>query len=69
MKLNAKKVFASAEEQPEFIKESHIKHVEMLGITELDTKYRKSNKNVRDVDTVNKHLTDAILAQDDTYYL
>lgn len=42
--------------------ESHITNSEMLGIPELDTKYHKRNKNVRDVETVNKHLDDARLA-------
>lgn len=39
-----------------------ITHSEMLGITETDTKYRKCNKNVGDIDTVNQHLPDARLA-------
>lgn len=34
----------------------------MLVITESDTKYHKRHKNVRNVDTVKKHLTDAKLA-------
>lgn len=34
----------------------------MLGITEWDTKHRKGDKNVRDVERVNNHLADARIA-------
>lgn len=62
MNLNAKQAVASADEHPEFITESHIRHVEMLVITESDTKYQKRDKNVHDFSKVNNHLTNARLA-------
>lgn len=34
----------------------------MIGMTESHTKYHKRDKNVRYIDTVNKHLGDARLA-------
>lgn len=62
MKLKAKQVVASAEEHRKFITESHITHGEMLGITKLDTKYRKRDKTLRYVDNVKKKPTEARLA-------
>lgn len=54
VKLHAQQVLASADEHPKFITESHITDGEILHINESDTKYQKSDKNVRDVDKVNK---------------
>lgn len=62
VKLNAQQVFATAEDRPDIITESNITHPAMLGITESDTKYRKRDKNIRDIDTVNQNLADERLA-------
>lgn len=61
MKINARLVVTSVNKHTECITESHITHGKMLGITELDRKYRKRDKNDRDVETVNKHLVNARL--------
>lgn len=62
MKLNGKQVVANTVEHREFIAESHIMHGKMLGITKSHTKYGNKDHNFRDLDAVNKHLTNAILA-------
>lgn len=51
---------ATAEDHPDIIAESNIMHDEMLRMT--TTTYTKRDKNVRDVDTVNKQLADARIA-------
>lgn len=37
-------------------------HAEMLGISDSDTKYRKRDKNVHNIDIVNEHLADTRLS-------
>lgn len=59
VKLNVRQVVSIAYYHPDIITKSNITHAEMLGIT--TTTYTKRDKNVRDVETVNKHLADARL--------
>lgn len=66
VKLNAKLIVAGADDHPEFLTQSHITSSVMLGITETDNKDLKCYKNVRDVDKVNKHLSNARLAAEAT---
>lgn len=51
-------VLAAAAAHPENLKESRMSHADMLGLIndERDTKFRK--RHVRDIDIINKHLTD-----------
>lgn len=60
--MNGRQVVATADEHLAMIYKSNITHVEMIVITEYDTKYRKSDKIVRDIDNVNQHLAVARLA-------
>lgn len=60
VKLNARKVVATADDHPYIITESNITHVELLGLTKNE--YKKRDKNVRNLDTVDKHLADVKLA-------
>lgn len=53
VKRNARQVVVTAEYHPDMITESNFTHAEMLGITQSDTNYRKHDKNVCDIDTVN----------------
>ena len=58
--LRPQQVVAMAGSHPEKLVESDISHSEMLGIIpdNVDTKFRKRHVNVRDIDTINKHLSD-----------
>lgn len=61
MKLNARQVVATADNHPGTITESKITYAEILGITETYRMYRKRDKNVRYLYTVNQHLVGARL--------
>lgn len=61
MKVHARQVFALDDDHPHTITESHITQGEMLRIIRVDTRYGKSNKNVRNIKTVRQHLADALL--------
>ena len=58
VEMNPRQVVAMARAHPEKVVESDVTHAELLGLIpdDVDTKYRKRNVNVRDIDTINKHL-------------
>lgn len=60
VKFNAQQVVTTTDDYQDIIVELNMTHAEMLEIS--TTTYTKRDKNVRDVDTVNKHLADARLA-------
>lgn len=62
VKLNSRKVVATADDHPGVITESNKTDAEMHSTTEFVTKYRNLDENLRDIDKVNQHLTDARIA-------
>ena len=46
-------------DHPTNLAESHISHRKLLGITDDTTHYKKRDINVKDIETINKHLADA----------
>ena len=46
-------------DHPKNLAESQISHIEFLGLTEENTKYIKRGINLKDIETMNKHLADA----------
>ena len=57
--LNPRQVVAMSSAHPEKIVESYVTLTELLGLIPdiVETKYRKRHVNVRDIDTINQHLT------------
>ena len=53
---------AKAEGHPFNITEADISHGEVLGIVTDTTRYRKRDTDARDIETINRHLADAIEA-------
>lgn len=60
VKLDTRQVVATADDHPDIIAEYNITHAKILGLT--TTKYKNRDKNVRDCDTVNKHIASAKVA-------
>ena len=52
-------VVAKAEDHPSNITEAGISHGELRDIMTDSTRYRKRNTDARDIETINKHLSDA----------
>ena len=50
---------ARVDDHPTNLAELHISHGELLGLTEENTHYKKRDINVKDIETINKHLADA----------
>lgn len=66
VKLNAHQIVGTADNHPDIMAESNITQAEILGLT--TTMYTKCDKNVRDVNKVNKHLANSRLAALDNRY-
>ena len=57
-RLISNQTIARVDDHPTNLAESHISLGELLGITEDTTHYKKHDINVRDTETINKHLAD-----------
>ena len=58
-RLLSNQTIGRVDDHPINLAESHTSHGELLGVTEDTTHYKKRDINVKDIETINKHLGDA----------